>query len=429
MILRVDRFADDAEPPPSEARRGGRAARAVRRGRRRGAAARSCRRCRRLPRCRRRRCTASAGSRSARSRSSSAARTATTPSASSACGRPTCARAAPGTTGLAATEIGDAVHRLLELVNLREPLPPDDLAALVRGWYPRVSGRGARADRRFRALVLRVGARAPRRDARRRAARAAVRVRARRCPAPRPARRAPARRRARGRRRLQDEHARGGHAGGDRRARLPAAAARLRARLLPRRRAARSRSSTTSSSVRMPSSRRVFRAEQVAELEAELSAAIARINAGEFRPDAGRVHLRRLPGARRRLRRPRPALGELRRARARYRPVTWPAATSRRRAGASARSVPRIRRDHRPSRRCASRRDDRAQVALRPRAARRRDALRADDRRERQPRHREAVRQSTASPRTTSPCRPRSSSGTSSPPGSSARRRSRCAAR
>ncbi|MFL5970116.1 MAG: UvrD-helicase domain-containing protein [Gaiellaceae bacterium] len=48
-------------------------------------------------------------------------------------------RAVPGTTGLAATEIGDAVHRLLELVNLEKPLPPDDLAAHVRGWYPRVS--------------------------------------------------------------------------------------------------------------------------------------------------------------------------------------------------------------------------------------------------------------------------------------------------
>jgi ATP-dependent helicase/nuclease subunit A len=45
-------------------------------------------------------------------------------------------RAAPGATGLAATEVGDAVHRLLELVNLREPLPPDDLAGLVHGWYP-----------------------------------------------------------------------------------------------------------------------------------------------------------------------------------------------------------------------------------------------------------------------------------------------------
>jgi ATP-dependent helicase/nuclease subunit A len=54
--------------------------------------------------------------------------------------RPTDERAAaPGASGLAATEIGDAVHRLLELVNLQEPLPPDDLAALVKGWYPRVT--------------------------------------------------------------------------------------------------------------------------------------------------------------------------------------------------------------------------------------------------------------------------------------------------
>jgi ATP-dependent helicase/nuclease subunit A len=54
--------------------------------------------------------------------------------------RPTDERnAAPGTTGLAATEIGDAVHRLLELVDLQEPLPPGDLVALVRGWYPRVN--------------------------------------------------------------------------------------------------------------------------------------------------------------------------------------------------------------------------------------------------------------------------------------------------
>jgi ATP-dependent helicase/nuclease subunit A len=54
--------------------------------------------------------------------------------------RPTDVRAAaPGTTGLAATETGDAVHRLLELVNLEEPLPPDDLVGLVRNWYPRVN--------------------------------------------------------------------------------------------------------------------------------------------------------------------------------------------------------------------------------------------------------------------------------------------------
>ena len=49
------------------------------------------------------------------------------------------AAATPGTAGLAATEIGDAVHRLLELVNLEQPLPPDDLAARVRGWYPSVA--------------------------------------------------------------------------------------------------------------------------------------------------------------------------------------------------------------------------------------------------------------------------------------------------
>jgi ATP-dependent helicase/nuclease subunit A len=48
-------------------------------------------------------------------------------------------RAVPGTPGLAATEIGDAVHRLLELVNLEQPLPPDDLVARVRAWYPGVN--------------------------------------------------------------------------------------------------------------------------------------------------------------------------------------------------------------------------------------------------------------------------------------------------
>jgi ATP-dependent exoDNAse (exonuclease V) beta subunit len=38
---------------------------------------------------------------------------------------------------LLATEIGDAAHRLLELVDLREPAPPD--VELVRSWYPAVS--------------------------------------------------------------------------------------------------------------------------------------------------------------------------------------------------------------------------------------------------------------------------------------------------
>ena len=45
--------------------------------------------------------------------------------------------ALPGSTGLAATEIGDAVHRLLELVDLSAPEPPD--VELVRSWYPSVS--------------------------------------------------------------------------------------------------------------------------------------------------------------------------------------------------------------------------------------------------------------------------------------------------
>ena len=44
---------------------------------------------------------------------------------------------APGSTGLAATEIGDAAHRLLELVDLKAPVPPD--VEIVRTWYPEVS--------------------------------------------------------------------------------------------------------------------------------------------------------------------------------------------------------------------------------------------------------------------------------------------------
>jgi ATP-dependent helicase/nuclease subunit A len=43
----------------------------------------------------------------------------------------------PGATGLAATEVGDAVHRLLELVDLNAPSPPE--LDVVRGWYPAVT--------------------------------------------------------------------------------------------------------------------------------------------------------------------------------------------------------------------------------------------------------------------------------------------------
>ena len=42
----------------------------------------------------------------------------------------------PGQQGLAATEIGDAVHALLERVDLRAPAPPEGFAELVRARYP-----------------------------------------------------------------------------------------------------------------------------------------------------------------------------------------------------------------------------------------------------------------------------------------------------
>ena len=45
--------------------------------------------------------------------------------------------AIPGRSGLAATEVGDAVHRLLELVDLAAPQAPD--AEQVRSWYPGVT--------------------------------------------------------------------------------------------------------------------------------------------------------------------------------------------------------------------------------------------------------------------------------------------------
>jgi ATP-dependent helicase/nuclease subunit A len=44
-----------------------------------------------------------------------------------------------GAHGLHATEIGDAVHRLLERVDLADPHPPDDLREVVRVWYPVVT--------------------------------------------------------------------------------------------------------------------------------------------------------------------------------------------------------------------------------------------------------------------------------------------------
>ena len=43
----------------------------------------------------------------------------------------------PGAHGLKATEVGDAVHRLLEIVDLAAPQPPD--VEIVRSWYPAVT--------------------------------------------------------------------------------------------------------------------------------------------------------------------------------------------------------------------------------------------------------------------------------------------------
>ncbi|MBA2294951.1 MAG: UvrD-helicase domain-containing protein [Actinobacteria bacterium] len=47
----------------------------------------------------------------------------------------------PGETSAALhpTELGDAVHRLLEQVDLTRPAPPEDLRDLVRAWYPSVT--------------------------------------------------------------------------------------------------------------------------------------------------------------------------------------------------------------------------------------------------------------------------------------------------
>ena len=274
-----------------------------------------------------------------------------------------------------------------------EPLPPDDLAALVRGWYPRCIGRGAGADRRVRA------ARTASRSSRVASRRCRVRGRSARSRSSTTASCLHGRLdvlqlegEQRSRHRLQDELARRGHARGDRRERLPACSVwstRSPASAPARRRW---RSSTTSSSAPDAVVSTVFRVEQIAELEAELSEAIAQDQRGRVPPDAERVHLRRLPGARRRLRRPAPALGELRRTRTRY---GLEHAEKLRQGGAPTRrpeACPHPR-DHRPARRRASGCDDRAQIPVASGAPRRGDALGADDRRERQPRDREALRQ------------------------------------
>jgi hypothetical protein len=64
--------------------------------------------------------------------------------------RPTPWTVGEGDGGLHATELGDAVHRLLERVELGRPAPPPGLEELVRGWYPLVVDRELE---RIRAMV------------------------------------------------------------------------------------------------------------------------------------------------------------------------------------------------------------------------------------------------------------------------------------
>ena len=61
--------------------------------------------------------------------------------------------------GLHPTEIGDAVHRLLERVDLASPAPPEDLVDLVRAWYPTVTDDELERVARHVECVLRLVAR------------------------------------------------------------------------------------------------------------------------------------------------------------------------------------------------------------------------------------------------------------------------------
>ena len=110
-------------------------------------------------------------------------------------------------------------------------------------------------------------------------------------------------------------------------------------------------------------------------------------------------------------------------------PSAWRVATSARRGAAG--SVVGATGSGRSSSasRGARRRDDRASLPERRRAAHLRDALGADDRREREPRHRAALREVPATRGLPGRARRRSWSRTSSRPASIARRRSRSAAR
>ena len=181
----------------------------------------------------------------------------------------------------------------------RGAAPPD--VGQVRAWYPAVTDEELERIARLRRGVLRLRARAP--------------VAA--LPGARPERPFAfehdgvllhgrldvlSREGARTRARLQDEHARRGDAGGDRRGGLPPAAARLRARLLPR------RGGGGRGRLPLPRAGRRGRLDDVrARRRAGARGRALRGDRADPRgrvpADAERVRLRGLPGARPRLRR------------------------------------------------------------------------------------------------------------------------------
>ena len=182
-------------------------------------------------------------------------------------------------------------------------------------------------------------------------------------------------------------------AGGDRRGRLPAAAARLRARVLPRRRgggrgrlplpraAGRGRRDDVRARRRCRSSRRSSRRRSRASTRASSGRRRASSPAPAAPRSTSSAPARGCTAAATRPVRRSPPSASV----ASCRGATSRGAEARR---AEARADPA---DHRAARRRARRRGDRAPVPQPARAARLGDALRADDRRERQPRHGDAV--------------------------------------
>ena len=186
--------------------------------------------------------------------------------------------------GLAATEIGDMAHVILEELDLADPRPPDELAEVVRARYATATDEEVARIGVARRRVLRLRDRAPPGRPSGGDRRALVRVRARRGPPARAARRLPRGRRQGARRRLQDERPRGRLA----RARSSSANIACSASSTPSPPCApeptRSRSSTSSSSVPNELVTASYKADEAPALEEELSRAIAAIQSGEFRP-------------------------------------------------------------------------------------------------------------------------------------------------